>query len=154
MLRGRRSGNQTVNAAVTGTVERFGGIDVLVANAGIASAGPIRTIDHESFERVIEVNLLGAWRTIRACLPYVIERQGYVLAVASVAAIAQILLMGPYAASKAGVEALATRCAARRAIWASRWESDTSPGSTPSSSPEPTAIHRRTDSRNAPQTIS
>jgi NAD(P)-dependent dehydrogenase (short-subunit alcohol dehydrogenase family) len=96
-----------IEAAVRGTVERFGGIDVVIANAGIATGGSVRTIDPAAFERVIEVNLLGSWRTIRAALPHVIERRGYVLQVASAAAIAHAPFMSAYCASKAGVEAFA-----------------------------------------------
>lgn len=93
--------------AVDGAVERFGGIDAVIANAGIGGGGPIRHADPESFERVIEVNLLGVYRTLRACLPHVIERRGYVLVIASVAAVAHGPGMGAYSASKAGAEALA-----------------------------------------------
>lgn len=93
--------------AVSGTVERFGGIDVVIANAGIAPHGTVATIDPGAFERTIEVNLLGVWRTVRAALPYVLERGGYVLAIASVAAALHMPLMAPYAAAKAGVEAFA-----------------------------------------------
>ena len=70
------------------TVERFGGIDVVMANAGIAPVGMVRSTDPAAFERTIEINLLGVWRTVRACLPHVIERQGYVLVIASLAAAA------------------------------------------------------------------
>jgi NAD(P)-dependent dehydrogenase (short-subunit alcohol dehydrogenase family) len=94
-------------AAVEGTVEAFGGIDAVIANAGIGVAGMARSMDPDAFERVIEVNLLGAWRTVRACLPHVVERRGYVLVVASLAAIAHSPGMSAYAASKSGVEALA-----------------------------------------------
>jgi NAD(P)-dependent dehydrogenase (short-subunit alcohol dehydrogenase family) len=92
--------------AVSGTVERLGGIDVVMANAGIGSGGFVRSIDPAAWERVIEVNLLGGWRTIRTCLPHVIERKGYILPVASIAAAAHSPLMSAYAASKAGIEAL------------------------------------------------
>ncbi len=91
--------------AVRGTVERFGGIDVVMANAGISPAGMVRSIDPRAFERTLEVNLLGVWRTVRACLPHVIERKGYVLLTASLAAAMHAPGMAPYAASKAGVEA-------------------------------------------------
>lgn len=94
-----------IEAAVAGTVERFGGIDVVIANAGIATGGSVRTIDPDAWERVVEVNLLGSWRTVRAALPHVIERRGYVLQIASVAAIAHAPFMSAYCASKAGVEA-------------------------------------------------
>jgi NAD(P)-dependent dehydrogenase (short-subunit alcohol dehydrogenase family) len=91
--------------AASGTGERFGGIDVVMANAGVAVAGLVETVDPRSWERVIEVNLLGVWRTVRTCLPYVIERRGYVLPVASMAAAVHGPVMSAYAAAKAGVEA-------------------------------------------------
>ena len=93
--------------AVEGTVERFGGIDVVMANAGIAPAGMTRSVDPRAFERTLEVNLMGVWRTVRSCLPHVIERQGYVLVVASLAAAVHGPGMSAYAASKAGAEAFA-----------------------------------------------
>jgi NAD(P)-dependent dehydrogenase (short-subunit alcohol dehydrogenase family) len=94
-----------LQAAIDGTVDRFGGIDVVMANAGIGAGGTVRTMDPEAWERVIEVNLFGVVRTIRACLPHVIERRGYVVPVASVAAAIHTPGMSAYAASKAGVEA-------------------------------------------------
>jgi NAD(P)-dependent dehydrogenase (short-subunit alcohol dehydrogenase family) len=96
-----------LDQAVEGAVERFGGLDAVVANAGIAAVGMTRSIDPRAFERTLEVNLTGAWRTVRACLPYVIERRGYVLVVASLAAAVHGPGMAAYAASKAGAEAFA-----------------------------------------------
>jgi NAD(P)-dependent dehydrogenase (short-subunit alcohol dehydrogenase family) len=96
-----------MQAAVDGSVERFGGIDVCIANAGVASVGTVATMERDDFERIIEVNLLGVWRTIRTALPYVIERRGYVLAVSSLSAVLHTPLMAPYTATKAGVEAFA-----------------------------------------------
>jgi NAD(P)-dependent dehydrogenase (short-subunit alcohol dehydrogenase family) len=93
--------------AVDGTVERFGGIDVVMANAGIAGAGMVRSVDPHAFEKTIEVNLLGAWRTVRTALPRVIERKGYVLVTASLAAAMHAPGMAAYSASKAGIEAFA-----------------------------------------------
>jgi NAD(P)-dependent dehydrogenase (short-subunit alcohol dehydrogenase family) len=77
----------------------------VIANAGVAPIGTVRTIDPAAFERTIEVNLLGVWRTVRATLPHVIERQGYVLPIASLAAALHLPMMAHYAATKAGVEA-------------------------------------------------
>jgi NAD(P)-dependent dehydrogenase (short-subunit alcohol dehydrogenase family) len=94
-------------SAVAGAVERFGGIDAVMANAGIAPMGMVRSIDPAAFERTIEINLLGVWRTVRACLPHVIERRGYVLVIASMAAPLHAPGMAAYAASKAGAEAFA-----------------------------------------------
>jgi NAD(P)-dependent dehydrogenase (short-subunit alcohol dehydrogenase family) len=93
--------------AVQGTVERFGGIDVVMANAGIAPGGMVRSTDPAAFERTIEINLLGVWRTVRATLPHVIDRQGYVLVIASLAAAVHGPGMAAYSASKAGAEAFA-----------------------------------------------
>jgi NAD(P)-dependent dehydrogenase (short-subunit alcohol dehydrogenase family) len=93
--------------AVEGTVERFGGIDVVIANAGISPAGMTRSIDPRAFERTVEINLLGVWRTVRSCLPHVIERRGYVLVNSSLAAAIHSPGMAAYAASKAGAEAFA-----------------------------------------------
>ena len=97
-----------VDAAVAGTVEQTGAIDVVIANAGIGGGGPVTLIDPDVFERVVRVNFFGVWNTLHACLPHVIERRGYMLPVASVAALTpQPPGMTPYAASKAAVEALA-----------------------------------------------
>jgi NAD(P)-dependent dehydrogenase (short-subunit alcohol dehydrogenase family) len=97
-----------LESAVDGTVEKTGGIDVVIANAGIAAGGPMRYMEEESFRSVIEVNLIGVWRTLRLTLPHVIERRGYLLPVASMAAILpQFPGFVPYSTSKAGVEAMA-----------------------------------------------
>jgi NAD(P)-dependent dehydrogenase (short-subunit alcohol dehydrogenase family) len=95
-----------LDAAVAGTVQAFGGIDTVLANAGIAAPGFIRTMDPDACERIIEVNLVGVVRTIRACLPHVIERRGYVLPVASMAAILPAPGLAAYGAAKSGVEAI------------------------------------------------
>ena len=92
--------------ATAGVVEHFGGIDIVIANAGIATAGFVRSIDRAAFEKVIEVDLLGVWRTFRVTLPHVIERRGYLLAISSLAAITHAPGMANYAAAKAGVEAV------------------------------------------------
>ncbi|WP_326567145.1 SDR family oxidoreductase [Amycolatopsis rhabdoformis] len=91
--------------ATAGVVEHFGGIDIVIANAGIATAGFVRSVDPQAFEKVIEVDLLGVWRTFRVTLPHVIERRGYLLAISSLAAITHAPGMANYAAAKAGVEA-------------------------------------------------
>ncbi|WP_439662225.1 SDR family oxidoreductase [Lentzea sp. HUAS TT2] len=85
----------------------FGGIDVVVANAGIAATGFIRSMDPKAFERVIEVNLLGVWRTVRTALPHLIKSRGYCLVVSSLAAIVHIPGNAAYSAAKAGCEAFA-----------------------------------------------
>jgi NAD(P)-dependent dehydrogenase (short-subunit alcohol dehydrogenase family) len=93
--------------AVAGVVDRYGSIDVVVANAGIATAGLVRSIDPEAFERVVEVDLLGVWRTVRTCLPHLLASRGYCLVVSSMAAAVHLPGMASYNAAKAGVEAFA-----------------------------------------------
>ena len=87
--------------------EHFGGIDIVVANAGIAIGGPFLDSDPETFNRVIEVNLLGSIATARAMLPALIRSQGYLLQIASLAALTPTPLMAAYCTSKSGVEAFA-----------------------------------------------
>ncbi len=90
--------------AVAAGVERFGGIDVVVANAGIASYGSVRAVDPEVFKQVLDINVLGVFHTVRAALPSLVERQGYVLVVSSLAAFAASPGLAAYNASKAGAE--------------------------------------------------
>jgi NAD(P)-dependent dehydrogenase (short-subunit alcohol dehydrogenase family) len=97
-----------MQAAVAEVVDRFGGLDVAVANAGIAqrSFATLRAISGEEWERVFEVDLLGVWRTVRAALPQLVERQGQMVVVSSVYAFANGFGNSPYAVAKAGVESM------------------------------------------------
>jgi NAD(P)-dependent dehydrogenase (short-subunit alcohol dehydrogenase family) len=96
-----------MHAAVDRAVERFGGIDTVMANAGIGSYGSVLQVDADAFRRLIDVNVVGVYHTVRAALPSVIDRHGYVLIVSSLAAYAAAPGMAPYNASKAAVEQFA-----------------------------------------------
>ncbi len=96
-----------MQAVADQAVEHFGGIDVVVANAGIASYGTVLQVDPEAFKRVLDVNLLGVFYTVRATLPALIDRRGYLLIVSSLAAFAASPGLAPYDMSKAGNEHLA-----------------------------------------------
>jgi NAD(P)-dependent dehydrogenase (short-subunit alcohol dehydrogenase family) len=98
----------SMEAAVQAGVERFGGIDLVLANAGIASYGSVLGTDPATFKRVLDINVLGVFHTVRAALPSVIERQGYLLIVSSLAAFAAAPGLAAYNASKAGVEHFAS----------------------------------------------
>ncbi|MBW5425748.1 SDR family NAD(P)-dependent oxidoreductase, partial [Streptomyces sp. BG9H] len=87
--------------------ERFGKVDIVVANAGVAGGGPFVESDPDAWRRVIEVNLIGSAVTGRAFLPVLMESRGYLLQIASFAAIAPAPMMTAYCASKSGVEAYA-----------------------------------------------
>jgi NAD(P)-dependent dehydrogenase (short-subunit alcohol dehydrogenase family) len=97
---------EALERAVSATVERFGALDVAIANAGIAYVGALATAPVEHVERTLAVNLLGVWRTDRAVIGHIVQRRGYLLNISSLAAVTHAPLMGPYTASKAGVEAL------------------------------------------------
>ncbi|WP_415952723.1 SDR family oxidoreductase [Streptomyces sp. KLOTTS4A1] len=87
--------------------ERFGKVDIVVANAGVAAGGPFTDSDPVAWRRVIEVNLIGSAVTGRAFLPVLMESRGYFLQIASLAAMTPAPMMSAYCASKSGVEAFA-----------------------------------------------
>jgi hypothetical protein len=93
-----------LDRAVAGTAEALGGIDVVIANAGVASNGTVAVGPVEALVRTIEVNLTGVVRTVSATLPHVTERRGYYLLVSSAAALAPFPGISTYAAAKSGVE--------------------------------------------------
>jgi len=95
-----------VDDTVEGAVNELGGLDVVVANAGVAAQLPIVGGDPTVMERTIAVNVLGVYYTLRAAGPHISHAGGYALPIASVAAAVHLPLMGAYCASKAGVEAL------------------------------------------------
>ncbi|WP_052488749.1 SDR family oxidoreductase [Streptomyces sp. 150FB] len=87
--------------------ERFGRVDIVVANAGVATGGPFLDSDPEAWRRVVEVNLIGGAVTARAFLPVLLRSRGYFLQIASLAALTPAPMMTAYCASKAGAEAFA-----------------------------------------------
>src|SRR5437870_5929843 len=98
-------------AAIDATVERFGGIDALVNNAGVGDSGPLLEESLEQWEATLRINLTDAFLATKLALPHLIERRGAVMNVASVNGI----LAGPgwtsYCVSKAGLIMLA-KCVA------------------------------------------
>jgi NAD(P)-dependent dehydrogenase (short-subunit alcohol dehydrogenase family) len=92
--------------AVELAMSRFGRLDIAVANAGLHFVGALATAPQSQLERELLVNLHGTLLTDRAVLPALTESRGYLLNIASLAAVTHLPLMGAYSASKAGVEAI------------------------------------------------
>lgn len=91
-----------VEAAVAAGVERFGRLDVVVANAGVGSYGNFLDIPMEDVEAMIDVNLKGTLYTARAALPHLIEAKGDFVSLASVAGLRAFPGETVYNASKFG----------------------------------------------------
>lgn len=98
---------QALDAAVAQAVSHFGRIDVVITNAGIANFGTVAVADVEAMARVIEVNVIGTLRAVKATLPHLMASRGYVLVVSSAAAFSAMPGLSAYAASKAAVEQFA-----------------------------------------------
>ena len=93
-----------LDVAVRRAVDTFGGLDAVVANAGIAPLTTVATSSARSLARTIEVNLTGAMLTARAALPALTASRGHVLLVSSAAAFTVLPGMSAYCAAKAGLE--------------------------------------------------
>ena len=89
-------------------VERFGRLDVLVANAGVLSWGRLWELSDEQWNTVIDVNLTGTWRTLRAVIPAMIEagNGGSIIIISSSAGLKATPGNGHYAASKHGLTSM------------------------------------------------
>lgn len=93
---------------VADAVEQFGRLDIVVANAGVLSWGRIWEMSEEQWDTVVDVNLNGTWRTIRAAVPAMIEagNGGSIVIVSSSAGLKATPGNAHYAASKHGLVAL------------------------------------------------
>lgn len=94
--------------AVAETVEKLGGVDIAMANAGVAQSqlATARGLSGEEWERVVEIDLLGVWRTVRAAMPQIVERRGQIVFVGSIYSFMNGMANTPYAVAKAGIESL------------------------------------------------
>lgn len=100
------SDREQVDTAVESAVAALDGLDVAMANAGVAAQLPLVGGDPRVFEQHVEVNLLGTYYFVRAAGPHISHPRGYALVTSSLAAAVHGPLIGAYAASKAAVEAL------------------------------------------------
>jgi NAD(P)-dependent dehydrogenase (short-subunit alcohol dehydrogenase family) len=95
---------EALKTAVQRTVDTFGGLDIAVANAGIAPLTTVYTASANALARTIEVNLIGSMLTAHAALPEVAKRKGHILLISSAAAFTVLPGMSAYCAAKAGLE--------------------------------------------------
>ncbi len=93
---------------IAGALERFGEVDVVVANAGVADYAPFMDMDVELVERMTQINWLGTVYTVRAALPGMLERlRGHLVVVSSGAALRSFPQAAAYGATKAAQRAFA-----------------------------------------------
>lgn len=112
-----------VEAAVSQAVKHLGGLDVVIANAGVAAQLPLLGGDPSVFERTVEVNLLGVYYTLRAAAPHIAHPRGYALAIASLAAAVHPPCSAPTARRRPASRRSAMRCGSSwpRPALASAW---------------------------------
>lgn len=92
-----------VQGAIATTAEAFGGLDVMINNAGIEIAAPVPETDDEDFERLFAINVRGVFYGIKYAVPELAKTQGTIINMASAAGIAGVPLLGAYSATKAAV---------------------------------------------------
>jgi NADP-dependent 3-hydroxy acid dehydrogenase YdfG len=92
----------SVTSLCDATAERFGGIDIVVANAGVGAYGPFLELSQEHLDEMIDVNLKGTLYAVRAALPHMLGRDGDVISLASEAGRRGLPNEAVYCASKFG----------------------------------------------------
>jgi NADP-dependent 3-hydroxy acid dehydrogenase YdfG len=96
---------QSVREAVATAVGHFGGLDVVVNNAGVMLSGPIVGADTAEWDRMVATNLLGTLYVTHAALPHLLARKGTVVQISSTSGRIASAMGGVYAATKFGVNA-------------------------------------------------
>jgi len=105
---GDTSDDDHVRAAVAEARDAFGGLDIVVANAGLGFGGAAADVDDERWQQTLDVNLTGAFRLARAAIPSLVERGGgSIVLVSSVSALVSGTDGAAYVTSKAAMLGLA-----------------------------------------------
>jgi (+)-trans-carveol dehydrogenase len=102
-----------LQSTVAEGVEALGRLDIILANAGIVSYGELIELDEETFQTMIDVNLTGVWKTIRAGAPHIVQggNGGAIVLTSSTAGLKALNTLGHYVAAKHGVVGLARNLA-------------------------------------------
>jgi len=96
-----------LGAAADRAVERFGGLDIVCATAGITSRGVATDMSEQVWQTMLDVNLTGVWRTCKVAVPHLIARgSGSVILVSSIAGLRGLVGVAHYTAAKHGVVGL------------------------------------------------
>ncbi|MDI9914072.1 mycofactocin-coupled SDR family oxidoreductase [Rhodococcus sp. IEGM 1379] len=104
---------EALRVAVAAGVEKFGRLDVVIANAGIATWGRFWEMPEEQWSTLVDINLNGVWRTMTAAVPAMIEagNGGSIVIVSSAAGVAAAPGCAHYSAAKHGLVGLARTAA-------------------------------------------
>lgn len=92
--------------AITGVIRRFGGIDILINNAGISHRGPFREAEISTIRKVMEVNFFGSLICTKAALESILARRGMIIVISSIAGLTPVLGRTAYCASKHALHGL------------------------------------------------
>ncbi|MDR6559882.1 SDR family mycofactocin-dependent oxidoreductase [Arthrobacter pascens] len=94
-----------LTATVKDGVSEFGRLDIILANAGVVSYGQLAELDEETWQTMIDINLTGVWKTVRAAVPAMIEagNGGSIILTSSTAGLKALHTLGHYVAAKHGV---------------------------------------------------
>lgn len=93
----------SLEAAVQATVTNFGGLDVLIANAGVGIFKPVQDLTLEDWDAVIDTNLTGVFYSVKASVPELSKRKGYIINLSSLAGKNPFKMGAAYNASKFGL---------------------------------------------------
>lgn len=94
---------ESQSAAVAEHVERFGGLDVVIANAGVGGFAPVDELTPEQWRATIDTNLTGVFYTVKASVAELKKSEGYLFTIGSLAGVNYHAGMSAYNASKAGL---------------------------------------------------
>ena len=99
---------QALEGAVAEGLDRFGRLDIVVANAGVMATSLFTELSEQAWDEIVGTNLTGVWKTVRAAAPAIMagERGGSVVITSSIAGLKGMWVSAPYVASKHGVTGL------------------------------------------------